>query len=142
MNQDHINTNEDKLLKDLFKDYSPDSPSNDFTKKTMNDVFLEWSKNPIETKTSMSKASKIWISAGVIFAFILVYLIDIKNASQQSETLAESFKVSETAKIFSHTFETIFNSFTQIPVLVYVVIAGIGMVLLLDKLFSKILKPV
>ncbi len=138
--QKHIE--EDHIIEDLFKNYSPDTPSVDFTKNTMNEVFLEWSKTPIESKTKMSILNKLWISAGVIIAFVMVYIFDIKNASQQTETLAESFKVSETAKIFSHTFETIINSFVQIPLLVYIIIVGVGLILLMDKLFAKVLKPV
>ncbi len=142
MKQDHKHTDEDKIIQDLFKNYSPDAPSVDFTKNAMNEVFFEWSKHPIESKTKMSIANKIWISLGVLFAFVLVYFFDVKNASQQGGTLAESFKFSETAKIFSHTFETIFSSFSQVPTLVYIVIIGIGMILLLDKVFSKMLKPI
>ncbi len=137
--QEHIN--EENIIKDLFKSYSPEAPSVNFTKNTMNEIFIEWSKNPIESNTKMSFTNKLWILAGVILAFVLVYIIDIKNASQQNETLAESFKVSETAKIFIHTFETISNSFTQIPLLIYIIIIGVGTILVLDKLFAKVLKP-
>ena len=131
---------EDKILEDLFSDFMPDKPTGDFTKNTMNKVFQEWTKQPVTTKSWLSTQNKIWISIGVICSVVLVYLIDYKNATKQSSTIAESLNISESLKAFSNVFEAIGNSFSIIPSLVYIIFIGIGAILLLDRMISKTIK--
>ncbi|MCW3789464.1 hypothetical protein [Plebeiibacterium sediminum] len=140
MNDKQKYIEKDKILEDLFADFTPDKPTGDFTKNTMNKVFQEWSKQPVTHKSILNTKNKIWISVSVICAAILVYLIDFKNATQQSTTIAESLNISESLKAFNKTFEVIGSSFSHIPSLVYIIFIGIGMILILDKMISKTIK--
>ncbi len=140
MTKENKNIEQDKIIEDLFSHFTPDKPSVDFTKSTMNEVFKEWSKQPAPAKVKINTANKIWISLSIALGVILVYVIDIKNASKQSSTIAESLQFSETLKAFNGVFNTIFHSFSQVPTLAYIIILGISMILILDKMLSKIIK--
>ncbi len=137
MNNRKKHIEKDRILEDLFSDFTLDKPTGDFTKNTMNKVFQEWTKQPVTTKSWLNTQNKTWLSISIIGAAVLVYLIDFKNATKQSSTIAESLNISESLKAFSNTFEAISNSFSLIPSLAYIIFIGIGVILILDRMIAK-----
>lgn len=68
------NQNKDKdPLYNLFESFNEEKPSADFTRKTMNAVFAEWSKSP-ETASRFGFTDYLWplaIGAALIIAITL-----------------------------------------------------------------------
>lgn len=132
----HI-SDEEKLVEDLFEDFSLLSPSTDFKKATMDQVMLEWSSKPIYTSARISKQSKIWIGVGVIISLLLIYLFDIRDIANGT-SVVKSIQLTETQNTFSKVFKSSYIAIAQIPLIVYVITLGIGIVIYLDKLIHKL----
>lgn len=136
-NEKKHTTEEEKLVKDLFEDFSLSSPSTDFKKATMDKVMYEWSNKPIYTSAKISKQNRIWIGVGVAFSLLLIYLFDIRNMANGS-SIINSIQLTETQHIFSKTFEAFYHALSQIPLTVYVIVTGLSIVFVFDKLINKL----
>ena len=127
---------EDKLLGDFFNDYDLDQPGNNLVKNTMSEVLHEWSQKPLGQTPPVKLSHKIWIALGVVCSLLLVYQIDLKNTSG-TRTISETFNLTNNGQVFTQAFDSIFNSFSYVPDLVYMIILGVGLVFLLDKFLSS-----
>ena len=128
---------EDELVKSLFEDFSPSSPSDDFKKSTMDKVMLEWSSKPIYISTKISKQNKIWIGMAVAFSLLLVYIFDIKNITDGASIIG-NIELKDTQNSFANSFESLSNTFAQIPALVYIITVGVSAIIFLDKMINKL----
>ncbi len=134
----HIQEDEIKT-KELFSFFLPEEPSANFTKNTMNEVLQEWTSKPIILSSRYSLKSKLSIGAGTLIAIALIYLFDIRKTGNAS-TISKSLSIDSTAEAFSNLGHLFTASFSQIPTLVYIIIIGISVLLLLDKMINKLTK--
>jgi len=130
---------QDKFLKDLLsKNLKKEKTSDDFTKKTMNLVMQEWVDNPVEIETPRH-GYKFWILTGIfiVIASAIYLATDTRKMITMSDIeWLKSFDKNYLVYIHSF-FSTIANSFLDIPVIIYVVLAGLLALFFADKLLQK-----
>lgn len=138
MKSDNYNIdNEDKFINDFMLDFETDQPTKDFTKNTMNEVMQQWVANPIVTESKISWKTKLWTILGAASAFVLVYFIDFKGLNN-GKSFGEIFQFQATQHSISKTLHSFTTEFTNVPTLVYLVILGIGLIVLLDRVISRL----
>lgn len=136
LKQDDI---QDKFLRDLLRENLTEEKAPDnFTKKTMNLVMQEWVNNPVEIE-SPKHGYKYWILLG--FLIILSAAVFLATDTRKIITMSDiewlkSFDQNYLVYIHSF-FSSIAKSFLDIPIIVYVVIAGLLALFFADKLLQK-----
>ena len=128
---------EDRILKELFKDFETGQPSADVKKNIMSQILHQWTLKPETTSLIDWKELWFWIIAGIPFLGILIYLN--KHYSWLTDLKMESLDIDFSFfKQMENSIQTFVNgSFSFTMILLIVVISAL-LVLGFDTLFQKL----
>jgi len=71
-------------LQDWFREMPDEKASDDFSRKVMQGIMAEWSKNPTTYKPIISR--KAWWIVGIFFVLLTIVLFMLKNAMGVSDS--------------------------------------------------------
>ena len=138
MQKSDINNHfDDKVIRKLFNDFTPDEAPDTLKKNTMNKVFKEWSESPLTYKPLISKANRLWIIAGMAAIIALAFIVDLSllnNYFQQLNINSSFTGISD----LDLKFTAIFSTLKNIPSIIYIV--GIAVIILagIDQFYNRL----
>ncbi|MCU4175067.1 hypothetical protein [Carboxylicivirga sp. N1Y90] len=134
----HINQeDDDKLIRDLFEDFTPEEAPESIKQNAMNRVLHDWAEKPPAYNSLINKNNRWWILGGFAAVLALTFLVD---ASVISNYLGQ-FKLSSELIDFSSVNESLGSFFSfagQIPSIIYFIGIGILILLGMDKFFNRL----
>lgn len=137
-NKKHINQEyDDKLIRDLFNDFTPEEAPESIKQNAMNRVLHDWVEKPKTYDALINKSNRWWILGGFAIILALTFIIDASLMSQYFSQLNLSSELID----FSSVNESLKNFFafaSRVPSIIYFIGLGILMLLGLDKFFSRL----
>jgi len=137
---DHNNFDiEDKLIKELFQEFSPEEAPELLKQTTMNRVFKDWSENPVVYKPIINKTNRIWVVGGLVALLALTFLMDATvlleywNDLDINATYLDVGAINKGLSSLSHTIQ-------NLPSILYFVGIGLVFILGIDRLFNRLAK--
>lgn len=131
------NNQEDKLIKELFNDFTPEKAPKSLKSKTMNRIFKDWSESAVVYKPIINKENRIWIIVSLAAISALAFIIDISVLTEywQQLNIDNSFINSTN---LNQSFGKLIITLRNIPSVLYFI--GIGFIILagIDKFFSRL----
>nr|WP_321408125.1 hypothetical protein [uncultured Carboxylicivirga sp.] len=132
-----INHDDDKLLKELFRDFTPEEAPVSIRQNAMNRVLHDWVQEPQTYQPLINKQNRWWIITAAIAILAISFLVDASVIQQYLGDLGFTSKQLDLGSI-NKSFTQFFAVFTKIPSLVYFVVAGIVFLLGLDKILNRL----
>lgn len=124
---------EDKLVSDIMKDFTMESPSDGFTDRVMQNIQLERNISPISSGSLIGTWGWIGIAAGILVLFLLVFLGGSIEPSSGTGGLIQRFSSIQPPSI-DFQFKSVLSWINlSSPTLLWI-FTGIGGIILLSFL--------
>jgi preprotein translocase subunit SecE len=128
------NEAEEKYIRELFSDYTPDEAPARLKQKLMNEILQEWSQQPAPLKKNLWVRHQLWAVPVIVIMTIAVLWIDM----QQNSPLTNMMGLTNPLSHVTDNINRVFAWMTSIPsVLIYTTLV-VGILLGADQLFSKL----
>lgn len=137
MNKKNINNEDDKLIRNLFNDFSPEEAPESIKQNAMNRVLHHWAEKPQTYQSFINKSNRWWILGAAAAVLAITFLVDASVIQQSFENLglkSEYLDFSSVNKSLKQTFALA----SSIPSLVYFVGIGILFLLGIDKILTRL----
>ncbi len=131
------NNDDDKLIRELFREFTPDEAPTSIKQNAMNRVLHDWVEKPQTYQPLINNRNRWWIISAAIVVLAISFLVDASVIQQYLGDIGITSKQLGLVSI-NKSFNQFFAVFTKIPSLVYFVIAGIIFLLGLDKLLNRL----
>ncbi|MGQ1891012.1 hypothetical protein ACT29H_11280 [Thermophagus sp. OGC60D27] len=125
--------NEDRMLKQLFQEsFEPEEiPTADFNKKVMARILNEWVSRSNYFDPLVNTRNRWWIVPGIFVLFIIGFLLDLGQLSQNATEFAW-------LKNISGTFQFLYSWIKPIHLMIIGALLAVSLLLGLDHLFKKL----
>jgi len=137
----HSNKNnndiDDQMIRDLFKDFSPEKAPDSLKQSTMNQVFQDWGEHPVVYKPIINKTNRWWIIGGFMVLLSITFLTDSSllvnywNSLNINNSLVDLNTINKSLGSVGSTIKTL-------PTIVYFIAIGIIALLGIDRLFNRL----
>ena len=132
-----LNNDDDKLIRELFKDFAPEEAPESIKQNAMNRVLHEWVEKPQSYQPIINKQNRWWIIGSAMAILAITFLADATVIQQYLSEFGINTKLFDISSI-NKSFKQVFTVFAQIPSMVYFVAIGIVFLLGLDKILNRL----
>ncbi len=128
---------DDKLIQDLFKEFTPEEAPESIKQNAMNRVLHDWVEKPQTYQPLINKSNRWWIILGLAAVLAIAFIVD----ASVLQNYFNEFNLSSDFIDFSSVNASLKNYFafaSQIPAIVYFIGMGILFLLGIDKILNRL----
>ncbi len=132
-----INSDKDKLIRDLFKDFTPEEAPASIKQNAMNRVLHDWVEKPQGYQPFINKQNRWWVIIAAMAILAITFLADATVIQEYLSEFGISSKIIDINSL-NKSFKQVFTIFAQIPSMVYFVAIGTVFLLGIDKILNRL----
>lgn len=128
---------DDKVIKDLFKEFTLEEAPESIKQNAMNRVLHDWVQKPQTHQPFINNNNRWWIILGLAAVLAVTFIVD----ASVIQSYLKQFNISSETVDFTAVNTSLKNYFAfaaQVPALVYFVGVGILLLLGIDKLLNRL----
>ncbi len=136
LNNKNIDSLDDQMLRDFFRDFKPDESPESLKKIVMSQVLESWANKPVESKGIFSSEARVWYLLGISILLVMSYLTDAQTLGKYWIQLWQSSP--EYLKLITQIFNPIIKPLATLPPMLWFTSIGVLILLAIDKVFSSL----
>lgn len=137
MKTKNSHNNNDKLIRDLFREFTPEKAPDNIKQNVMNRVLHEWVEQPQNYQPLINKANRWWIIGAAATILAVTFLVDASVIQQYLESLGLNSDIINLNSI-NQNLKQSFVFITKVPLMVYFVGCGVLFLLGIDKMLNHL----
>ncbi|WP_439184166.1 hypothetical protein [Carboxylicivirga taeanensis] len=127
----------DKMIKNLFNDFSLEEAPESIKTETMNRVFSDWTENAIDYQPIINKNNRWWIIGGFAALLAISFLFDASVIINYWNQISSNNSFIDFSQL-SGNLGTISTAMQKMPSIVYFTAAGIIILIGIDRFFNRL----